>query len=548
MISLRVFRTAIRTLRKQTSVICDVDLFYFSNTVRHQFLVCLQLQRISSVRRMATSEKNEPCIQHVQKLNESAKFQSNDLGTSACSAASGLTTTDKHMHLKASPPPCVAGMKVLDKDKFLKKVIVQALPIPRKKLHLFAKYFEEWKFKECRVSLKGMDTEKEKGFKTIVFHPDKVTCFDDLGDDFKKHLIEADIDLSQWFEDEVELNFDSWKAKDILQAIIPQELGIVSGYSLIGHIIHLNLKEELLEFKYIIGQVLLDKHGYIRTVVNKLSTIDNTFRNFHMEILAGEDDTITTVRENGASFKFDFSKVYWNTRLGTEHARIALQLEKQDLMFDVFAGVGPFAVIAARRGVNVFANDLNPHSYESLVENLALNKVKTKVKCSNLDGRDFITSVMKPELLRLWDLGHMRVHKTYAVMNLPALAVTFLDEFIGLLSDRAGDQDTYPDHLIPLVHCYVFGKAADTRQAAKDLVEENIGESLPDDAKLKFVRNVAPNKDMYCVAFNFPKHLLFKSDGKTSTVKSHQSSEDEPPEDALPEDEPPEKRRKADDE
>ena len=34
---------------------------------------------------------------------------------------------------------------------------------------------------------------------------------------------------------------------------------------------------------YISGQVILDKNPAVRTVVNKLNSIDNTYRNFQME-------------------------------------------------------------------------------------------------------------------------------------------------------------------------------------------------------------------------------------------------------------------------
>ena len=56
----------------------------------------------------------------------------------------------------------------------------------------------------------------------------------------------------------------------------------VSGYSFVGHIIHLNLREELEPYKYVIGQIFLHLPN-VTTVVNKTTAIDNTYRNFSME-------------------------------------------------------------------------------------------------------------------------------------------------------------------------------------------------------------------------------------------------------------------------
>jgi tRNA (guanine37-N1)-methyltransferase len=47
-----------------------------------------------------------------------------------------------------------------------------------------------------------------------------------------------------------------------------------------------------------------------------------------MEVLAGIDDMMTEVRESGCRFRFDFSKVYWNSRLHTEHGRLINMFKK----------------------------------------------------------------------------------------------------------------------------------------------------------------------------------------------------------------------------
>lgn len=78
---------------------------------------------------------------------------------------------------------------------------------------------------------------------------------------------------------------------------------------------------------------------------------------------------------NGVTLEFDFDKVYFNSRLNTEHRRITELFKPGQLIADVFAGVGPMAVAAAKRGSFVLANDLNPASHRWLVHNAQKNKV-----------------------------------------------------------------------------------------------------------------------------------------------------------------------------
>jgi tRNA (guanine37-N1)-methyltransferase len=91
--------------------------------------------------------------------------------------------------------------------------------------------------------------------------------------------------------------------------------------------------------------------------------------------VAGEHNLVTEVNQHGLRYQLDFSAVFWNSRLDTEHARLVdtyFTSEKgNDVVIDVMAGVGPFAVPAAKRGCTVYANDLNPDSAKWL-----------KVRCS----------------------------------------------------------------------------------------------------------------------------------------------------------------------
>lgn len=49
-----------------------------------------------------------------------------------------------------------------------------------------------------------------------------------------------------------------------------------------------------------------------RTVVNKLNIIENEYRCFEPDLLAGEANYETVVKENKITYKLDFSKVHWS--------------------------------------------------------------------------------------------------------------------------------------------------------------------------------------------------------------------------------------------
>jgi tRNA (guanine37-N1)-methyltransferase len=117
------------------------------------------------------------------------------------------------------------------------------------------------------------------------------------------------------------------------------------------------------------------------------------------------------------------------------------------ILLSLKSGVGPFAIPAARnKDCAVFANDLNPTSYEYLNKNILQNKVGHRVSAFNLDGRQFIRSSLNLiEDGTYWDemdkmlrvavrrnkespaLAATRaMYPSHYIMNLPAAATDFL--------------------------------------------------------------------------------------------------------------------------
>jgi len=297
-----------------------------------------------------------------------------------------------------------------------------------------------------------------------------------------------------------------------LKKILPPHLsekGVPSAFEVIGHIAHLNLRSEYDEYKHQIAQVIMDKNPQLRTVVNKTAKIDNEFRVFPMELLAGDQSLVTQLKESGCIFEFDFGTVYWNSRLQMEHDRMVSKFTSQDIICDVFAGVGPFSVPAARnKGCVVYANDLNPESFKYLTLNAKNNKVEKLVHLHNLDGREFLRKMFTSD-----DGAGKTI--TRIVMNLPALAVEFLDVFRGMFDK--GNTPMKP----PMVHCYGFSSEADTKADIVKQAEKALGCSI-EPTEVYIVRDVSPSKEMLCLSFPLPVSSCMRSDQTTTEPSSEE--------------------------
>lgn len=321
----------------------------------------------------------------------------------------------------------------------------------------------------------------------------------------------------------VKLDYSHTSTSETLKRLLPEGTEVPSSFEQIGHIAHLNLREEHLPFKYIIGAVILDKNPKIKTVINKVGTIDNEWRVFSMELLAGEENTVAEVKQHGARFRLDFRKVYWNSRLEAEHLRLVDRWFKPgDVVADAMAGVGPFTIPAATsKGCTVLANDLNPDSYKWLKVNITINKVESLASPFNLDGREFLRLIASRRLSIATPGGQDAKNESlpgpavkHIVMNLPATAVEFLDALQGSF-----DRELWKDYDLPMVHVYAFVRVpTETVDHLQARIEKALGCDLESPSEFHQVRDVAPNKHMYCASFRVPKAAAFLKGTKRQKI------------------------------
>jgi tRNA (guanine37-N1)-methyltransferase len=157
------------------------------------------------------------------------------------------------------------------------------------------------------------------------------------------------------------------------------------------------------------------------TVVNRASKVKGETRVREWDVLAG-DGTETVHREYGCEFLLDIATVYFSPRLATERHRVVQQVAGEDRVFDMFAGVGPFVVPAAKRGATCVGVDINPDAVRYLRENARRNGVADRVTAVEGDVREVAD-----------EYGDWA---SRVVMNLPHSA----DEFVETAVRLAGEE------------------------------------------------------------------------------------------------------------
>ena len=257
--------------------------------------------------------------------------------------------------------------------------------------------------------------------------------------------------------------------------LTPAELAsLPRSIDIIGDIAIVELLPELNHVKKVVGGAVMKVHSHVKAVYMRGGKVQGVYRLRPLELISGEPIKETLHREHGCSYMLDVAKVYFSPRLSWEHMRVASQVKEGEVVIDMFAGVGPFSILIAKKAsATVYAIDINPDAFHYLRRNIELNKVEDRVKALQGDARDLIIQKYAKVADRV-------------IMNLPEKAYGFLEASCLALKPEGG-----------IIHYYDFAKEPKPLEYAEDRLREGVekagGEVLKVTLKHK-VRPVAPRE------------------------------------------------------
>lgn len=252
-----------------------------------------------------------------------------------------------------------------------------------------------------------------------------------------------------------------------LLAALPRSADVV------GDIAIVEIPPELEPHKTIVGEAILEIHKNVRTVLAKAGAVSGTFRLRDFTVIAGESKTVTIHKEHGCRYYVDVAKAYFSPRLSHEHKRVASSVKEGETVVDLFAGIGPFAVLIAKThdNVKVYAVDVNPDAIEFLRRNARLNRVDSKVYPILGEARQVAENRLQSFADRV-------------IMNLPEKAMEFVDAGCQVLKPEGG-----------VMHFYSFINASDSiddlKQQFAEAVEKQ-GRKISGIPSSRLIRETAP--------------------------------------------------------
>jgi len=223
---------------------------------------------------------------------------------------------------------------------------------------------------------------------------------------------------------------------------IPEKLKekLPTSYDITGNIILLKIPEELLEYKNEIGSSLITIHKNIKTVC-LVEPVSGEYRTRKIEVIAGENNTVTVHKEYGLKFYVDVAKTYFSPRLANERMRIAKLVKKDEIIVDMFTGVAPFPIIIAKNSNPevIYAIDKNKYAVEYAKRNIVTNNLLDKIEVIYEDSKNILKVIEREVFINRVIMNHPTMSFKFFQYALDIVAKKAIIHYYDILSEDAVD-------------------------------------------------------------------------------------------------------------
>jgi len=202
---------------------------------------------------------------------------------------------------------------------------------------------------------------------------------------------------------------------------------LYKSYDIIGDIAVVKVPEPLKKHTKLIAKSIMQINKSVKTVLLQVGPVSGDLRLRKLKWIIGEKRTETLHKEYGCLFKINLKECYFSPRLSYERMRIAQLVQADEVVINMFAGVGCYSVIIAKhsRAERIYSIDINPVAVKYIEDNIKLNKVEDRVVSVEGDAKVIIIE---------------RLHDTAdrVLMPLPKKAYEYLDYAIFALKSTGG--------------------------------------------------------------------------------------------------------------
>jgi tRNA (guanine37-N1)-methyltransferase len=266
-----------------------------------------------------------------------------------------------------------------------------------------------------------------------------------------------------------------------LKREVPSDLlsSVPKAYDVIGDVAILQIPLQHEKYESAIGEAVLKFNPMVHTVLSKAGAIQGRYRLRKFKVLAGERKTETVHKEYGCLYHLDVARVFFSPRLSFEHHRIASLVCEDEVVVDLFAGVGSFSIQIAKTHpeATVYAVDANSCAIDYLKKNISVNRLAGRVKPVHGDAK----KVFKGK----------SGFADRVIMNLPEKSFNYVDVACKIIKPSGG-----------IIHFYTFvskTESLENRKARLFRAVTRSGRNVKKVISSRLVRETAPYEKQACI-------------------------------------------------